>query len=292
LIDRMIVACFEDKKMIKTWLSLHKKHPQSSLTLLPLLHNNEKPIAGVSSPKEYRAVVQQLRAISKEIVDRNGDNKQPDVDGHQTFLRIYSKDDTIVVNRRKSRSTSKSGSLFKLIVLLAFSMSIYYYWTWLSVAVAYLFEDVLKHPTVISIQQKLFVWYEQARKTCAPTLKLGEEYLRSGVAQIEPYAIKVGQHLQQQWALLLKYVEGPVYDKTIEIAEQIQQLSMVVISQCVHYLKIFFDLASRYAAQATQITEVYIKQLYEILYDKWIHLDTSGLRAKFDELRMRVFKSV
>lgn len=30
-IDRMILACLSDKSVIQTWLSLHKKYPQSSL---------------------------------------------------------------------------------------------------------------------------------------------------------------------------------------------------------------------------------------------------------------------
>ena len=41
------------------------------------------------------------------------------------------------------------------------------------------------------------------------------------MTNIEPYAVKLGQYLQKQWNVLLKYIEGPVYDKSIEIAEQV-----------------------------------------------------------------------
>jgi hypothetical protein len=51
--------------------------------------------------------------------------------------------------------------------------------------------------------------------------RYGEEFVRSIMINIEPYAIKLGQYLQKQWNLLLKYIEGPVYDKSIEIAEQV-----------------------------------------------------------------------
>jgi hypothetical protein len=42
------------------------------------------------------------------------------------------------------------------------------------------------------------------------------------MTNIEPYVIKLGQNIQKQWNSLLKYIEGPVYDKSIEIAEQVR----------------------------------------------------------------------
>jgi hypothetical protein len=55
------------------------------------------------------------------------------------------------------------------------------------------------------------------------------------VTNIEPYAIKLGQHLQKQWNLLLKYIEGPIYDKTIEIAEQVRINRKSLILRTVFY---------------------------------------------------------
>lgn len=46
-------------------------------------------------------------------------------------------------------------------------------------------------------------------------------YLRTTITNIEPYAVKSGQYIQKQWTLLLKYIEGPIYDKCYEIAEQV-----------------------------------------------------------------------
>ena len=42
------------------------------------------------------------------------------------------------------------------------------------------------------------------------------------MTKIEPYAIQFGQYLQKQWSLLLKYIEGPFYDKSVEIVEQVR----------------------------------------------------------------------
>jgi hypothetical protein len=54
--------------------------------------------------------------------------------------------------------------------------------------------------------------------------RYAEEYTRTTINNLEPYAIKFGQYLQKQWNLLVKYIEGPVYDKSIEIAEQVRDL--------------------------------------------------------------------
>lgn len=97
----------------------------------------------------------------------------------------------------------------------------------------------------------------------------GEEYLRTTLVNLEPYAIKLGQYLQKQWNLILKYIEGPAYDKTIEITEQLQKLSIIVLEKSVHYLSILFDWASYYTANLTSLTEIYVKQVYAIFYDKW-----------------------
>jgi len=47
--------------------------------------------------------------------------------------------------------------------------------------------------------------------------------MRTTLVNLEPHVIKFGQTIQIQWNILLKYVEGPVYDKTIEIAEQVRR---------------------------------------------------------------------
>jgi hypothetical protein len=44
------------------------------------------------------------------------------------------------------------------------------------------------------------------------------------MTKVGPYAIKLGQHFRKQWTMLLKYIEGPVYDKSIEIAEQVRRI--------------------------------------------------------------------
>ena len=51
-----------------------------------------------------------------------------------------------------------------------------------------------------------------------------ERYTRDAVTKIEPIAIEFAQYVRQQWTLLLKYIEGPVYAKTIEITEQVRCL--------------------------------------------------------------------
>lgn len=50
---------------------------------------------------------------------------------------------------------------------------------------------------------------------------------------------------------------------------KIQRLSMIVFKESVHYLNILFDWASYYTANLTSLTEIYLKQIYAILYDKW-----------------------
>jgi len=279
----MIVACFTDKSVIKIWLSLHKTYPQSSLNLLSLLHTNKTTIPGVSSSKELSTIVQQLRTIS---------NEEDDNTDHSEFLRVYAKNDTVIVNKRQTSSKSRTGSIFKLLILLIVLFTIYSHWLWLTVAADYLLEDYLKHPTAIVIKERLSDAYKETKKFSILSLKYGEEFVRTVMTNIEPYAIKLGQYLQKQWALILKYIEGPVYDKTVEIAEQIQRLSIIIFTQSVHYLDILFDWASYYTAKLTHLTEVYIQQIYAILYDKWTHFDASALREKFDQLRMRVIKSV
>ncbi len=51
-------------------------------TLLSLLQSNETSIPGLSSSKEVRSIIQQLRTISNE----ENDNKD-----HNEFLRVYAK---------------------------------------------------------------------------------------------------------------------------------------------------------------------------------------------------------
>lgn len=274
---------FTDKAILKSWLALHRKYPKSSLNLLSLLHTNPTSVSGLSSAKELQTVVQQLRTISNEEDDN------PD---HNEFLRVYAKNDKVVVNKRQTTSKSRTGSIFKYLILFVVLFTIYQNWLWLTVAADYLLEDYLKHPTAIVIRERLSDAYVEAQKLTKSSLKHGQEFVRTTMTNIEPYAIKLGQYLQKQWSLLLKYIEGPVYDKSVEIAEQIQRLSIIVFNQSVHYLNIFFDLASYYTANLTSLTEIYIKQIYAILYDKWTHFDASKLREKFEQLRMRVIKSL
>lgn len=59
--------------------------------------------------------------------------------------------------------------------------------------------DYLKHPIAVKIRGRL----------------------SESVKSIEPHAVQLGQYLQKQGNLLLKYIEGPVYDKTVEMAEQV-----------------------------------------------------------------------
>ncbi|CAF4532713.1 unnamed protein product [Rotaria sp. Silwood2] len=87
LLDRMIVACFTDKSILKTWLLYHEKYPQSSLDLLSLLQTNETTIPGLSTSKEFRSIVQQFRTISNEIIN----NEENDNIEHNEFLRAYTK---------------------------------------------------------------------------------------------------------------------------------------------------------------------------------------------------------
>ena len=119
-----------------------------------------------------------------------------------------------------------------------------------------------------------------------PAFRLANDYARLTVQTLEPYAIQSGKYIQKQWNLLLKYIEGPVYDKSVEIAEQvrrtkrdirprfdrsfqIQKLSIVIFKRSAHYLSIFFDHASYYAAHAAHATELYLKQFSATLYDQW-----------------------
>ncbi|CAF3980141.1 unnamed protein product, partial [Rotaria sp. Silwood1] len=128
---------------------------------------------------------------------------------------------TVVVNnKRQKHSTCRIGFIVKLVVLLIISFIIYQNWLWLTVAADYLLEDYLKHPTAIIIKERLSDAYKETRKFGLLSLKYAEEFLRSTMTNIEPYAIKFGQYLQKQWAFVLKYIEGPIYDKSIEIAEQ------------------------------------------------------------------------
>lgn len=60
--------------------------------------------------------------------------------------------------------------------------------------------DYLKHPVAIQMKGRL----------------------SAATKNIEPYAIQLGQYLQKQWNLLLKYIEGPVYDTSVEIAEHVR----------------------------------------------------------------------
>lgn len=115
----------------------------------------------------------------------------------------------------------------------------------------------------------------------------GEAYARSTLTKLEPIVIQLGQDLKKRWFLLMKYIEGPVYDKSIEVAEQvrsyqriprstavvslqqIQQLSSVIFAKSVHSLNILFDAASYYTAHGAHLAEISLKQVYAILYDKW-----------------------
>ncbi|CAF3328330.1 unnamed protein product [Rotaria socialis] len=287
-IDRMIVACLTDKSIHKIWLSCHQKDPQSSLDLLSLLHTNETTISGLSSSKELRTIVQQLRTISTEIVD----NEENDNVEHREFLSAYSKNDAVVVNKCKANSQFKISSVLKLLVLLYVSFTIYQNWLWLTVAADYLLEDYMKHPTAVVIKERLSNACIETRKLALLSLKHGEEFLRSTMANIEPYAIQYGQYIQKQWNHLLKHIEGPIYDKSAEIAEQIQKLSIIIFNQSVHYLKLLFDWSSYYTANLTYLAEIYITQAYEIVHDKVANFDAKELREKFDQFRMRVIKSV
>jgi hypothetical protein len=138
-------------------------------------------------------------------------------------------------------------------VVFILVFTIYSNWLWLTVAADYLLEgigsfvlrkisdlifvDYLKHPTAILIKERLSNGYKETKKLTGLSLKYeyfflkifysylcryGEEFVRSTITNIEPYAIKFGQYLQKQWNILLKYIEGPIYDKTIEIAEQVR----------------------------------------------------------------------
>ncbi|CAF1021461.1 unnamed protein product, partial [Adineta ricciae] len=250
-IDRMIVACCADQSIVKTWSTLHKKYPQSSLNLLSLLHTNEASIPVLSSSKDLRTIVQQLRTIS------NGENNDTN---HNEFLRVYAKNDSVFVSKRKMRSKSRSGLIFKLLVFLSLAYVIYSNWLWLTVAADYLLEDYLKHPTAIVIKERLSDACKETKKLIATSTTAGEQYIRSSLTKMEPYIIQFGHYLQKQWTLLLKYIEGPVYDKSIELAEQIQRLSLIIFNQSVHYLNVFFDMASYYAANLASLTGIYAKQ--------------------------------
>jgi hypothetical protein len=81
--------------------------------------------------------------------------------------------------------------------------------------------------------------------------------------------LEYAQYLRQQWTLLLKYIEGPVYAKTIEITEQIQKLSIVIFHQSVHYLNIFFERASSYTAHSTHLASLYLTDLFNLVRDQW-----------------------
>ena len=185
----MLVACFAEKSVIKSWLSAHKDHPQSSLfvlrkffsslhcdvflssdrPLLSLLQTNESSVSGVPSTKELRTIVQQLRALSNGIVEsKKGDGK-----GHNEFLRVYATNviirsisnrlgvhclfvqDDVVVSKRRTSSGWSIGSVFKLLVLLIVSFAIYSNWLWLTVAVEYLLEGnlwiLLRHEYAASL---------------------------------------------------------------------------------------------------------------------------------------------
>ncbi|CAF4785891.1 unnamed protein product, partial [Rotaria sp. Silwood1] len=72
----------------------------------------------------------------------------------------------------------------------------------------------------------------------------------------------------------------------------IQRISVVIFTESVHYLNILFDWASYYTANLAYLAEIYMTQIYEIIYDKWMHFNVTELREKFDQLRMRVIKSV
>ncbi|CAF5217301.1 unnamed protein product, partial [Rotaria magnacalcarata] len=78
----------------------------------------------------------------------------------------------------------------------------------------------MKHPTAVVIKERLSNARTETRKLVLLSLKHGEEFLRSTMANIEPYAIQYGQYIQKQWNHLLKHIEGPIYDKSVEIAEQ------------------------------------------------------------------------
>ncbi|CAF4354407.1 unnamed protein product, partial [Adineta steineri] len=196
-------------------------------------------------------------------------NEEDDKTDHKEFLRVYSKNDTVVVNKHQTRSKSRIGSLIKLLIVVSIAYTIYSNWLWLTVAADYLLEDYLKHPTAIIIKEQLSNVCSETKKFTLSSVKHGEEFIRSTMINMEPYVIKFGQYLQKQWNLLLTYIEGPIYDKTVEIAEQVQRLSIVIFTESVHYLNILFDWASYYTANFASLTEIYLKQIYAILYDKW-----------------------
>lgn len=283
VIDRMILASMTDKSIISTWLALHKEYPQNSMHLLSLLNNTETPVPAFSSSKELRQIAQQLQTNSDDLNDQSD---------HQEFLRTLKKQETNVGKKRRRQSKSKLGAVFQLFLILAVSLIIYQNWLWLTVAADYLTEDYQKHPTVLLVTKHLSNGFHEGKRLTELSIKYADEYARLTMRTLEPYAIQSSKYIQKQWNVILKYIEGPVYDKSVEIAEQIQTLSIVIFKRSTHYLSIFFDQASYYAAEAAQLTEYYLKQFSAMFYDQWTHFDGTALRKKFDELRTRFVKSI
>lgn len=283
IIDRMILATMNDKSIVKTWLTLHKENPRSSTHLLTLLNNTEINVAAFSTTKELRQIAQQLQTNS---------DVQNDQIEHQEFLRTFKKNETNVGKKRRRQSKSKLWAVFQLICILAVTLIVYQNWLWLTVAADYLFEDYQNHPTVIVVKKQIANGFHEGKRLTELSIKYADQYTRSTIKTIEPYAIQSSKYVQKQWNFVLKYIEGPIYDKTVEIAEEIQKLSVVIFKRSTHYLSIFFDHASYYAARAAHQTEFYLKQLSTILYGQWTHFDGSALRKKFEELRLRIVKSI
>ncbi|CAF4470690.1 unnamed protein product, partial [Rotaria magnacalcarata] len=55
----------------------------------------------------------------------------------------------------------------------------------------------MKHPTAVVIKERLSNARTETRKLVLLSLKHGEEFLRSTMANIEPYAIQYGQYIQK-----------------------------------------------------------------------------------------------
>ena len=58
--------------------------------------------------------------------------------------------------------------------------------------------------------------------------RYGENFVHSTITNIQPYVIEFGHYIQKQWTSLQKYIEGPIYDKSIEIAEQVRMNIFIV----------------------------------------------------------------
>ncbi|CAF0783617.1 unnamed protein product [Didymodactylos carnosus] len=279
-IDRMIMACFDDKTVSNTWLSLHKSYPKSTISLLNVIKTNSKQV--LSNPKERHSLIQQLRAISSDAVKLNDGKHTP----HDEFLNLYKENDTIT-----SRAQGKGKRrFFKLTLFLMACISLYYFWPLITLTLSPYFKDHLhhfQHPVILSMRKQLQTIEIQTKKTLQPYLRKSEEYIRSSVIAAEPYVEMGYNHARKQVDHVWKYLQslqGPASELAIVLADQIRQISFVIYEHCIKYLSILFDMGSRYTEQSVNISKIYVKQLYVILYDQWEHLDTTDLKMKAERL--------